>query len=126
MNAAKAPSVKRFLLISKSPPYGSSSAKDLLDVALTCSVFEQPVSLLLLGDAVLQLLPKQHSAPLGQKNLNALQDSLAMYDIESIYVDEKALTFHGLSCDDLQINASALNRIQIQNIISEHDVVINF
>lgn len=118
-------SVKRFLLISKCPPYGSSVARDLIDIALTCSVFEQPVSLLFLGDGVLQLLPNQNPIQIGQKNLNSLQSSLALYDIESIYVDALALTFHGLTLDDLHLNAVLVKEDSLKALIREHDVVLS-
>lgn len=118
--------MKRFLLVSKSAPYGTSVAKDMLDVALTCSVFEQPVSILLIGDGVLQLLPHQDSTPLRQKNLNALQDSLTLYDIDAIFVDQKALSFHGLTTDCLQIPCIALAPNDLQKLISSHDVILTF
>lgn len=123
MNTNSQPAPKRFLLLFKCPPYGTSSARDLLDIALTCSVFEQSLTLLFLGDGVLQLLANQHSAPLRQKNLNALHSSLAMYDIESIYVEESALAYHGIGKDQLQINVTELDTVAIQHLINEHDVV---
>lgn len=123
MSPEKRPVPKHFLLIFKHPPYGTSSARDLLDIALTCSVFEQSISLLFIGDGVLQLLSNQHSAPLRQKNLNALHSSLAMYDIESIYVEDSALRYHGIDIEQLQINASQLNSDAIKQLINQHDVV---
>lgn len=114
---------KRILLISKCPPYGSSSARDMLDIALTCSVFEQSVSLLFLGDGVLQLLKNQNPLHIGQKNLNALQSSLAMYDIEKIYVDDRALAFHGIALDDLHLNVTCVKEDTLKALIREHDVV---
>ncbi|KDE40041.1 tRNA 5-methylaminomethyl-2-thiouridine synthase TusC [Nitrincola lacisaponensis] len=115
---------KRFLLICSRPPYGSSAARDLLDIALTCSVFEQSVSLLLMGDAILQLLPEQNPTAIRQKNLNAIQSSLALYDIESIYVDAEALRFHGLSAETLLLKPQALEPDALQQLIREQDVVL--
>ncbi|TVQ71640.1 MAG: sulfurtransferase complex subunit TusC [Oceanospirillales bacterium] len=123
MSPEKQPAPKRFLLIFNSPPYGTSAARDLLDIALTCSVFEQNISLLFLGDGVLQLLSNQHSAPLRQKNLNALHSSLAMYDIESIYVDADALAYHGIEEEQLHIDVSSLDTDTVKRLISQHDVV---
>lgn len=115
---------KRFLLICSRPPYGSSAARDLLDIALTCSVFEQSVSLLLLGDGVLQLLPDQNPTAIRQKNLNAIQSSLALYDIDSIYVDAEALRFHGLGTEALLLQPKALEPDALQQLIREQDVVL--
>ncbi|QEW06592.1 sulfurtransferase complex subunit TusC [Nitrincola iocasae] len=116
---------KRFLLISRAAPYGSSAARDLLDVALTCSVFEQPVSLLLLGDALLQLLPAQNPTAIGQKNLNALQASLELYDIDAIYTDAASLAFHGLDAQQLMLVPEVLQPAQLAELIQNHDVVLS-
>ncbi len=117
-------SAKRFLLISTTPPYGSSASKDQLDIALTCSVFEQPVTLLFLGDGVLQLLPNQQGNLLRQKNVNAIQSSLALYDIESIYVDIDALRYHDLEASGLHIPCLPVDSHAIQRLIAEHDIVL--
>jgi tRNA 2-thiouridine synthesizing protein C len=116
---------KRFLLISRTAPYGSSAARDLLDVALTCSVFEQPVSLLLMGDALLQLLPAQNPAAIGQKNLNALQASLELYDIDAIYTDAASVAFHGLDPQQLVLTPEVLQPLQLAELIQNHDVVLS-
>lgn len=123
MSQEKQSAPKRFLLIFSRPPYGTSAARDLLDIALACSVFEQTISLLFLGDGVLQLIPNQQSAPLRQKNLNALHSSLVMYDIESIYVDAESLTGHALDLNQLHIKATQLGRDAIKRLINEHDII---
>jgi len=115
---------KRFLLISRSAPYGTSAARELLDIALTCSVFEQPVTLLLMGDAVLQLIRGQQPDGVAQKNLNALQASLAMYDIERILIPETTLQKHGLSTDQLSIPVELISSEKLSALMAEHDIVI--
>ncbi|WP_409526455.1 sulfurtransferase complex subunit TusC [Nitrincola sp. MINF-07-Sa-05] len=115
---------KRFLLISRSAPYGTSAAREMLDIALTCSVFEQSVTLLLMGDAVLQLIREQQPAEIAQKNLNALQASLAMYDIDQILVPQSALDAHGLSPDQLSIPIKLVDADRLPALIAEHDIVI--
>ncbi|MGH1461296.1 MAG: DsrE family protein, partial [Neptuniibacter sp.] len=75
-------STKSVLIINRTPPYGSSSPREALDVALTCSIFEQPVSLLFLGAGLFQLLNNQHTESIDQKNLESIMSSLPMYDID--------------------------------------------
>ena len=47
-------STHRFLVMTRSAPYGTSAARDALETALTCSVFEQPVTLLFLDNNMIQ------------------------------------------------------------------------
>lgn len=116
---------KSILLISRHPPYASSRAKDVLDIAMTAAVFEQPVSLLFLGDAVLQLLPNQEPQALSHKNLNALQSSLALYEVEEIYTEASALAFHGLTHTLLHLAHTPLQPDQLVQLIQTQDIVIN-
>ncbi|RAU19370.1 sulfurtransferase complex subunit TusC [Nitrincola tibetensis] len=117
-------SPKNILLMSRRAPYGSSAARDLLDIALTCSVFEQNVALLLLDDGVLQLLANQDPQVIQQKNLNSLQSSLSLYDIEKIYIDADALEHHGLSHSELHIPVTLLTKIEISQLIANSDIVL--
>ncbi len=116
---------KSFLIISRSAPYGSSAARDALDVALTCAVFEQPVTLLFMDDGVLQLLAGQDPQPIGQKNLNAVQQSLPLYDIERLCVCRASLDARGLETQQLLLPVEAVAAEAIAQLIAEHDVVLS-
>lgn len=113
------------LIVSRSAPYGSSAARDTLDVALTCAVFEMPVTILLLDDAVLQLLKNQTPDPIHQKNLNAIQQSLPLYDIERICVSRKALEARGVSDDQLILPVERVDAPEIQTLLTQHDIVLS-
>ncbi|KAA0875447.1 sulfurtransferase complex subunit TusC [Nitrincola tapanii] len=115
---------KSCLLISSAAPYGSSAARDLLDIALTASVFELPVALLLIGDGVLQLKSQQQPQTIAQKNLNAIQASLPLYDLERIYVEAEAMSFYDLQLEDLCLTAQPLQSEEIQALIAEFESVI--
>src|SRR5690554_8205650 len=79
------------LVILRHPPHGSSWLREGLDVALVAAAFGQAVSLLFQGEGVLALLKGQQAGPLGQKGTAATLDMLAMYEIQSLYVDGAAL-----------------------------------
>ena len=117
---------KSFLIINRCAPYGSSNARDALDVALTVSVFEQPLSLLFLDDGVLQLLPNHNPADIAQKNLSANLAMLEMYDIDQIFVCEKALQQRGLTSESLGLKARTLNATEIADLVKKHDQVLSF
>lgn len=117
---------KSFLIINRKAPYGTSAARDALDVALTISVFEQPLSLLFMDDAVLQLLPAQNPSGIGQKNLSANLAMLEMYDIDQLYVCRNALERRGLRPDDIELNIKLLNQSEVAALIKHHDQVLSF
>lgn len=116
---------KSILIICRSAPYGSSAARDALDLALTCSVFEQPVSLLFLDDALFQLLPGQAPAAIEQKNLNAIQQSLPLYDIDRLYVGVGALSARGLNAEDLILPVTPIAETEISRLLADHTTVLS-
>jgi tRNA 2-thiouridine synthesizing protein C len=117
---------KRFLVISRRPPYGSSHARDALDTALTTAVFEQPVAMLFLDDGVFQLVREQQPAAIQQKNLGATLSALPMYDIEQLYVCARALHERGLSAEHCVLPVQPLDSAAIAQLIQHHDVVLSF
>lgn len=117
---------KSFLIINSKAPYGSSAARDALDVALTVSVFEQPLSLLFLDDAVLQLLPDQAPAQIGQKNLAANLTMLEMYDIDKLYASHAALEQRGISAETITLPVTLMDNQEIAELIRQHDQVLSF
>lgn len=114
------------LILMRSAPYGSSSARDALDAALTCSVFEVPVTLLFMDDAVYQLLKGQAPAEIGQKNLNAIQQSLPLYDIDRLCVSASAMARRGLSEEQLSLPVESVDATAIARLMAEHTHVLSF
>lgn len=117
-------SQKSVLIICRKTPYGSSAAREALDIALSGAVFELSVSLLLLDDAVLQLLPGQNSGLIGEKNLNAMLGALPLYDIEQVYTSLQSLALHGLEAAHLEPAPVALDSTELQALIKRHKVVL--
>lgn len=118
-------SQKSVLVICRKSPYGSAAAREALDIALSGAVFELSVSLLLLDDAVLQLLPCQNSAAIGEKNLNAMLGALPLYDIEHVYTSLQSLALHGLEAENLEPSPVALDALELQQLIKRHDLVLS-
>jgi tRNA 2-thiouridine synthesizing protein C len=117
---------KRVLIINQSPPYSTSKARESLDVALTCSIFEMPVSLAFIGDGVLQLLKGQDPSCLNMKKHEAMLTALPMYDIENIFVTQSALNSNGLSIEDLAISVKVIADKGLSDLIQQHDAVLTF
>jgi len=114
----------KVLIICRRAPYASSAARDAIDVALACALFELPVTLLLLDDAVLQLLPDQQSGLIGQKSPNAMLGALPMYDIDSLYTSTQSLALHGLEASRLDPRPVVLDQDEIKALMAQHSRVI--
>ncbi len=116
---------KKLLLIFRNPPFSSSANRDNLDIALACSAFDIPVSLLFLNDAVLQLLKHQESHHIDQKDLTKTFSALEMYDIDQCFVVDEHLSRYQLDSADLMLKCHTLERKQLALFIQDFDVVIN-
>lgn len=117
---------KQFLIVCRHPPYGSSQARDALDVAMATAAFDQQVAMLFLGDGVLQLLNTQDGAAIEQKSHDKQLGALPLYDIDSLYVDAHSLRLHGLDSDDLVLPAQLVTDEEISSLFSSHPVVLGF
>lgn len=113
------------LVISRRPP-GHSLARSALDTTLALATFDMPVTLLLQGDGVLQLLPEQDGSALGVRSLGKLLDSLPLYDVEQIHVDAAAAARHGLRGADLPAYARMVDAAGQRDLLAAHAHVLGF
>ena len=117
---------KRILIICRQAPYGSSLAREAIDLALAISIFEQKLSILFFGDGVLQLLKDQQSLALNMKNHGNVISAFPLYDINDIYIDQRALSVRKITEHDLLLTGKILSTEKIANLIDQYDVVLNF
>jgi tRNA 2-thiouridine synthesizing protein C len=117
---------RKFLFIFCQPPYRSTRWRDGLDALLAAAAFGQRVSVVLMGEAVLQLLPNQDPRLLPAKSPMPLYDSLALYEIERIYIARDALEALDLPVNLLPDNAALLNQTEIQQLIFENETCLTF
>lgn len=113
------------LILLQSAPYSGSLARSSLDLALSFAVFSQQPKLLFSGDAVLCLLAGQDAKAIGRTSLRKVIDSLPLYDIERVYVDEWSLKQFGLGSDGFPAFAVRVNSMQVQALIKEASHVIS-
>jgi len=117
---------KSLLLLIRHSPYGSSLARASIDVALAAAAFDQAVSLLFVGDGVLQLLPEQQTEQQGVRNQGKLLASLPLYDIEQVYVDAEAAQRYQLDLNTAPLNTQALDREAMSRLLLTHDHLLGF
>lgn len=118
---------KKMLLISRHAPYGSSTAREAIDIALAASIYDQDISVLFMDDGVFQLLKDQSSELIDQKNIASTLPALPFYGIENIYVhqdslDERAISSEELVIDDIQ----ALSNNDVMLLLTQQDHVLSF
>jgi tRNA 2-thiouridine synthesizing protein C len=117
--------MKSFLFVLNSAAYSGCDSQESLDVILIAAAFEQEVSLLLLGEAVFHLKKSQNTQGQSGKNIGLIYRSLALYDVENIYVEQDALIQQGLNQDDLLLPVSELNKPEISALMQKFDFVLN-
>jgi tRNA 2-thiouridine synthesizing protein C len=113
------------LLIARRSAWCASSAA-ALEVALTAGVFDQQVVLVLLEEAVLQLLPAQNGQVLGLKTYANQLPALELYGITQVYVDGAALQHYGLSLQDCQIPVQVLATGLLAELLASSRTVLVF
>lgn len=114
-----------FLIISRAAPYGSAAAREALELALACALFDREVALLLLDDALYQLLPDHSPGGIDQKNIGAMQQSLPLYDVEKIYVCQSSLEARGLDIESLALPVTPVDPQSLRALLREYEAVIN-
>jgi tRNA 2-thiouridine synthesizing protein C len=117
---------KRMLVLLRKPPHGSIFGQEALEAVLVAGAFDQDVTLLLMGDGVLNLLAGQQADLLEHRDLLKMFASLKDYDVQHIVVQESALRQRGLATADLAMNVDALDDERIAKLIDAQDVVISF
>ena len=117
--------IKSFLFVLNSAAYSGSHSQEFLDTILIAAAFEQEVSLLLLEDAIFNLKKAQNTQGKNCKNIGLIYRSLALYDVENIYVEQEALMLQGLHQDDLLLPVKVLNKVAISSLMHKFDFVLN-
>ena len=116
---------KTFTFISRMAPYGSNRPQLRLDAALATAVFEQKVNYLFLDDGVFQLLKDQQGDAIKTKTLSNAMETLDLYGIEKVLVDEDSLKQRGLTEADLVLPVTQVGTKELCALLSRSDYVFN-
>jgi len=118
---------KKILLVSRHAPYGNSTAREAIDMALATSVYDQDISILFMDDGIFQLLRNQHSQLIDQKNIASILTALSLYGIENIYVHQESLDDRTIKINDLILDGlQSLNNKDVGNLLSQQDQLLSF
>ena len=117
---------KSVLVVSRHSPYGSGLARSALDHVLASAAFDQPVSLLFMGDGVLQLLPDQDSQRIGSKSMAKQLSALPLYEVDTLYADSAAAQRLGVDLSAAPAPVQAVTETDIRELLAGHDHVLGF
>ena len=90
-----------WLYIVRSAPYASSRFAEAIDAILVAGVFDQPVRVLLIDDAVQALRPHQNGEVLGSKTPGKMLTALPDYEIDEIFACRNSIDRAGIDTDAL-------------------------
>lgn len=113
-------------IVNSSAPYGTSNGQESLDLALATASFGQEVSFFFISDGVFQLLQNQQPNSIESKNYSKTFAALEFYDIENIYVCAKSLLDRGISEQDLCIEVTILEQVEIHHFLTQQDGILSF
>ena len=112
--------------ISRLAPYGRNEPQLCMEMALAAAVFEQQVNYVFLDDGVLQLLTQQSAENfIHSKTLANMLETLDLYGIENVYVDQQSLAQRKLQAEDLIIAVTPMDRAALTALIDQSDCVFN-
>lgn len=124
MSAPQAAARRSVLVVCRSAPYGRSRARDAIDVAMAFAAFDQPVTLLFLGDGVLALAPGQRPAAEFSRSLEKLLGTLADYGVEEVHADAAALAARGLGAQELALPVRLAGPVELRELFGTHERVL--
>lgn len=114
------------VIVVRHSPYGSGLARSAVDTALAAAAFEQAVSVLFMGAGVLNLIPDQEARAVGSRNIGRLLASLPMYDIDTLYVDARAMARHGVKERLLPQQARILQPAELRGLLLAGSHLLGF
>lgn len=118
---------KKILLISRQAPYGKSTAREAIDIALAASVYDQDIGILFMDDGVFQLLKNQQSQYIDQKNIASILPALSLYGIENVYVHQESLDARTIKANELILDElQLLNNKDVGNLLNQQDQLLSF
>ncbi len=114
------------LFLLRHSPYGSTLAREALDMALASAAFGEEVVLLFSGDGVLQLLAGQQGELRQQKNLEKSLSVLPLYEIEKVYADQFSLAARGVDPQQLAVPAKIIDSRRVSELLRTADAIMSF
>ncbi|MBR9727150.1 sulfurtransferase complex subunit TusC [Shewanella intestini] len=118
--------MKKISILFRHSPYGNAASREGLDLALLSASFEQEVSVIFIGEGLLNLLPNQQPQLSGVKDYIATFKAMPLYDIESVLVCEQSLAQLGIGINELSLDCESASAALISHHLTLSDEVLVF
>lgn len=109
------------LVIFRSPNYGSSNAREALDLSLASANFTS-VAVLFMADGVTQLLKEQAPSHILQRDHAKTLKLFSLYDVEDVFVSRDDLENIDLKEEELLLKPKLLSNKEIQELVHQSKV----
>ena len=119
-------SAKHILIVNQSAPYGSSHAKEALDLAFAAATFEQTVSVLFTLDGCYQLLANQAPKSIDSKCLTQMLKALPIYGVTELLADHRSLSERQIVEFAKGLNVRVLSDDDLKDLYQNATTVIRF
>jgi len=116
--------MKRVVILSTNPPYGSSINAEGFRAGLGLAFSEFIVDIILVHDGVFALMKGQSPRELNMKSLGEVYENIAQFKI-NLLVDTESLHKYGLA-ERETIQAKRISTDEIKAIINSADAVLTF
>ncbi|MGQ9465207.1 MAG: DsrE family protein [bacterium] len=116
--------MKKIVILSTKPPYGSSISAEAFRAGLGLAFSEMQVDLILIGDGVYGAIKDQSPAKLQMKPISDIYNNIADYKI-SLFLLEDSIQERNLQIEQL-VNANIISCEELKKMITNADVVLTF
>ncbi|WP_038181301.1 sulfurtransferase complex subunit TusC [Vibrio rhizosphaerae] len=118
--------MNRLIYVFQHAPHGRSSGREGVDALLAASAYSENIAVVFIGDGVLQLLQGQETDEILSKNYAPMLKLLDLYDIDQVFVSQRALTQRGVTQDDLIIPVTVVQDDTLTEILHQADKILSF
>ncbi len=116
--------MKKVVILSTKPPYGSSISAEAFRAGLGLAFSETQVDLILIGDGVYGAIKGQSPAKLQMKPISEVYNNITDYNI-NLFLVEDSIQMRNLDFEEL-VKANIISYEELKKMINNADVVLTF
>ncbi len=116
----------KIALVLQQSAFTSAIAREAHDMLLALAAVEHQLTVIYLGEAVLQLVPTAVNASLGCKDFTPGQKLFGLYDIDQLLVSRDACQQYQLSADDFRVPVQLCAMAELQQQLSQQQHILRF
>lgn len=116
--------MKKVVILSTKPPYGSSISAEAFRAGLGLAFSETQVDLILVGDGVYGAIKDQSPIKLQMKPISEVYNNIADYNI-NLFLIEDSIQEKNLNIEQL-VKSNIISYEELKKMINNADVILTF